>query len=1277
MREEEEARAREEAQRQELRIANSREAVALSRAEHEKRQLKSDLKKTSTFTTKVKLMSESHRASLTKDIQTLNLTRYVSEIVDGVAEAKLKPTDVSVAVHVCCMMHQRYSDFTEALIPKLLAPLREEPPPGDEEDKESYRRRRVNLRLLTELHLCGVFDGTVSLMRMMRRLAGEGPRRREEVGAARSDWRGPIEPCPPGLRANDVSLIVAFAKQAGTSMSSSAEAATYEGVLRSLYERLCSHLEGAHKELRRREKRFEKERLLCGTLHEDKEAILEASHRAYDKLLTHVTSLSEVLKEPMPELQEEKAEEELGGIELWSGEGGAPGGEGDLGPWDDEETRSFYEDLPDLLTAVLPSQLGLTTEQWEQLREEQEAKRLKRSGGEEEEGEEGPGTEEDEGEQLPEDLGMRLEALPEAEEGEEEGEAEADAEADEASRAGGALASDDEDALLGDDGAASATPDAVGNLHRLQLLLAEELPQCHNRDRTDELAIKFCQLNSKAARRRLVRSLLAVPRQALDLLPQYSRLVATLDQVLKDIAPALVEELRSENRWLLRKRTATHLIESKRKNVSFLGELVKFGVAPPVAAFSVLRGCFEDFSGNNVEMACTLLERCGRYLHRSRHSHSRLSACLEIMQRLKRAKHLDPKYEVMIDNAYYQCKPPEGGVGKAGTPLTPLQRWIRHTVFDRLTPKGLGACLRSLRRLPWDAEARANPQRPLTSTVEEPPPLPPRESAPETGKSPSDSELPPACEDEGLQAAGADAESVASSVVDKRIDVEQEVFAAFIEVAQKKFTILTLAAEVLGSLHKHHPSLTVKVVDAVLEDITFACETVGYSKDLQRRLGLARFLGELYNCALVSSIVVFDTLHRILDIGHAISSALRESAGVPLAPWATHDPRATHPCDPPGDCLRIRLVVQILEACSFPPKVRPRLTRFLLYFQRYLYCKQGLPPDTEFAVLDLLDSLRGTGIQECSSWEEAQAAVEALEEAEHHERVEKAAKDARLRAEHAAGKDLPAPEELVDDDLLDEVGSSDDDDDDEEDEDEEDEEDTLGGANDEEDGDEQQDSSSSSSSSSSGGSDAEDEEEEDVHVLTHNSAPLKTEADDEFDRMFDKLMSDNLNKSKATSHRSLRADNMAAPSLLGRIAVKEATHDMPLTGEEGVAFRMLKRGAKGKLEGQAVLIPAGTNLAAQQKRVHSKESNEHELIKQRVLAYGDSIEAATAGRYSGSDDYLGPSPNNTPIQTEREPSATGGGQSGSAGGRGGGPSRFLRRGGGAGRGASGSSRFRR
>lgn len=82
----------------------------MSRDAHEanKARLKSDLKKTTAFTKKVKALSEDQRDSLGKDVGALNLSRYVSEVVDAVVENRLKNADVPVAVHLCCLMHQRW-----------------------------------------------------------------------------------------------------------------------------------------------------------------------------------------------------------------------------------------------------------------------------------------------------------------------------------------------------------------------------------------------------------------------------------------------------------------------------------------------------------------------------------------------------------------------------------------------------------------------------------------------------------------------------------------------------------------------------------------------------------------------------------------------------------------------------------------------------------------------------------------------------------------------------------------------------------------------------------------------------------------------------------------------------------------------------------------------------------------------------------------------------------------------------------------------------------------
>lgn len=67
-------------------------------------------------------------------------------------------------------------------------------------------------------------------------------------------------------------------------------------------------------------------------------------------------------------MQEESTGAESGpGISVW--DNSAAAGSANSGPYGDAESRSFYEDLPDLLTMVPLTALGLTSEQAAALRE--------------------------------------------------------------------------------------------------------------------------------------------------------------------------------------------------------------------------------------------------------------------------------------------------------------------------------------------------------------------------------------------------------------------------------------------------------------------------------------------------------------------------------------------------------------------------------------------------------------------------------------------------------------------------------------------------------------------------------------------------------------------------------------------------------------------------------------------------------------------------------------------------------------------------------------------
>lgn len=175
--------------------------------------------------------------------------------------------------------------------------------------------------------------------------------------------------------------------------------------------------------------------------------------------------------------------------------------------------------------------------------------------------------------------------------------------------------------------------------YKLMVLLDEELPEVHCREKTDETAEKFVvnHGSNKNSRKRLTKNLFLVPRTRLDLLPQYSRVAAIIDRVYDDVTKNLVTDLEAQFHGYARFKKNVN-VEGRFKNARFIGELTKFRAAPPIVALRGLQRCLEDFSGANIDIACCILETCGRFLYRSKHTKARISSLMETMMRLRKAK---------------------------------------------------------------------------------------------------------------------------------------------------------------------------------------------------------------------------------------------------------------------------------------------------------------------------------------------------------------------------------------------------------------------------------------------------------------------------------------------------------------------------------------------------------------------------------------------------------------------------------------------------------------
>jgi regulator of nonsense transcripts 2 len=246
-----------------------------------------------------------------------------------------------------------------------------------------------------------------------------------------------------------------------------------------------------------------------GEIFEDRQHAYEKMTKVVEKLTTGVQGLADLLSLPPPVLPT-AANLSKGGLQIVDSassfqvrdDGPVPGG-----IWDDEEEKRFYEELVDLKEHVPSSLLGI---------KESKAKA---------EGVEGEGNvQESEGSEektkiQAENLHKELEAMLLA-----ESESKDEVAAASMSRTASAGVADLSGAPsptklpieLEDEPApahtANGEEDTInsGPAARLSALI-DALPDASNREMVDKLAIEFAFLNSKAARRRLVKVRLFVP----------------------------------------------------------------------------------------------------------------------------------------------------------------------------------------------------------------------------------------------------------------------------------------------------------------------------------------------------------------------------------------------------------------------------------------------------------------------------------------------------------------------------------------------------------------------------------------------------------------------------------------------------------------------------------------------------------------------------------------------------------------------------------------------
>ncbi|KAL6703380.1 mRNA decay protein [Coniothyrium glycines] len=685
--------------------------------------LDSSMKKNTAFIKRLRTaVNTPAQAQFLQEIRTLSLHKYLSEIISACYEGlcKLKtPGEIAAGVEIVSALHQRFghSEFTGYIgwyIGRGLATPDKShlksltPEVREREEKERLARQRVLLRVATELWLVGVLRSLDDVTRPEEASKSKDNGKLVE-GLTKSRTRAEsadAEPFPLDVLKDmlghdrehvNLPLVVIFVKafawdilgvkslaaegrktvnEDGTTTSENTGDISgteelvvvskdepiisvdlqqrFRNILLRYFEDVQAHLLRDQKHLMSQSRKNAEAYVKSGEVFEDRQSNYEKQMKSQERLIANAQVLADALGVEMPDLKEKdnSATAGDGAIGLVKVGEYLRGQSDGSGIWEDEEERRFYENLIDLKDRVP----GILLE---------EQKKKKNDGDEQ--------------------VGKKIEAKAEPEKDVADTTIESKA---------GEL----------EDLSTAIANKSVGA--QVDALLAR-LPELSTKDAVDQTAMDFCFLNSKASRNRLIKAVQEIPKGRSDLLPLYSRLIATLGKYMSDVSQGLVSYLDEEFRSLQRRKSKDFLGQVRTQNVRYLAELTKFGVVPEHVIFHCLKVSLDDFSRMNIEIICNLLENCGRYLLRNPETSPRMVSFLETLQRKKGAQVLGQQERMLIENAIYYVNPPERAAIEQKE-RTPIELFLRKIMYQDLTRRALDKTVKQIRKMHWEEDDIVN-----------------------------------------------------------------------------------------------------------------------------------------------------------------------------------------------------------------------------------------------------------------------------------------------------------------------------------------------------------------------------------------------------------------------------------------------------------------------------------------------------------------------------------------------------------------------------------------
>ncbi|SCU98559.1 LAFA_0G18756g1_1 [Lachancea sp. 'fantastica'] len=330
------------------------------------KKLDSSMKKNTGFIRKLRQgITKDVKASLLKDIAELSLTKYLSELVvtanEGIGKVSNKTDDINACVEVISALHQRFShQFTPALMELFLQNFTACQTEGENDKEEIAKMMKIrsNVRIFTEFYLAGLFNNVEFISKdnlpafIAKRLAKKEPliftilkkvlNYRFKTGL------------PTLVASSFVTKFPQFFSDVADQESSLMDPDTKKllvSLLRAFTEASISQLIELSKTLSKLMKEHQKAQIRTGKSTDE---FIEEHDRIipiFERFQSAVEVLSEVFSMEAPKLEKSTEDVAITSSPVIVNQQKSASDK----MWENEETRRFYECLPDLSGVITSS----------------------------------------------------------------------------------------------------------------------------------------------------------------------------------------------------------------------------------------------------------------------------------------------------------------------------------------------------------------------------------------------------------------------------------------------------------------------------------------------------------------------------------------------------------------------------------------------------------------------------------------------------------------------------------------------------------------------------------------------------------------------------------------------------------------------------------------------------------------------------------------------------------------------------------------------------------